>query len=59
MQDFATSIDPAAQAAKAKAPELVFSAALPPQQSWLAAHKYTVIVLLALTFLIAAVFLTR
>ena len=59
MQDFATSTDPAAQASKAKAPELVFSAALPPQQSWLAAHKYTVIVLLALTFLIAAVFLTR
>lgn len=59
VQDLATSAKEAAQPAKTETPELVFSAALPPQQSWLAAHKYTVIVLLALTFLIAVVFLTR
>jgi len=59
VQNPATSAKDAVQPAKAEAPELVFSATLPPQQSWLAAHKYTVVVLLALAFLIAAVFLTR
>ncbi|HEV2469807.1 MAG TPA: GAF domain-containing protein [Candidatus Sulfotelmatobacter sp.] len=59
MQNFATSITEAALPAKAETPDLVFSAALPPRQSWLAAHKYMVGVLLALAFLIATVFLTR
>lgn len=59
VQNLATSVKEAVPSAKTETPDLVFSAALPPQQSWLAAHKYTVIVLLALAFLIAAVFLTR
>ena len=59
VQHSATLTKEMAQPAKAEAPELVFSATLAPQQSWLAAHKYTVVVLLALAFLIAAVFLTR
>lgn len=59
VQNLATSIKETVPPAKTGPPELVFSAALPPQQSWLSAHKYTVIVLLALAFLIAALFLTR
>jgi|SRR5579872_3922507 GAF domain-containing protein len=59
VQNPAASIKEAVLPAKAETPDLVFSAAIPPQQSWLAAHKYAVAVLLALAFLIAAVFLTR
>lgn len=59
VQNLATSIKEATPPAETEAPDLVFSAVLPTQQSWLAAHKYRVIVLLALAFLIAAVFFTR
>jgi GAF domain-containing protein len=53
-----TALPPASRVNTGPA-ELVFSAAIDPPQSWIAAHKYVVAVLLAIAFLVAAVYLSR
>ena len=48
-----------APASRVKSPEFVLSAGMQPSQSWLAAHKYIVGVLLVVGAAVAAVFLLR